>query len=136
MVDEPAYKVAFKFRRVLVPITPQERSREAIEVAADFYRRYGSSIVFFYASENPDRDVPLIEEMLRRYARDIVYDLRLRRIESGETAASAIVDEAVKGLYDLVLLESRGYTGVEALLYNSTSVAVALAVPASVLILR
>ncbi|MFB6490297.1 MAG: universal stress protein [Thermoproteus sp. AZ2] len=134
MVDEPAYKIAYRFRKILVPITPDERSRDAVEVAADFYRRYGSHIVFLYVVEGDDKSKE-VDELVKRYAGDIAYELKIKRAGEGETAASVIVEEA-KNFYDLVILESRGYTGAEALLHRSTSVAVALAAPTSVLILR
>jgi nucleotide-binding universal stress UspA family protein len=50
--------------------------------------------------------------------------------------ASEIVKELSENNYDMVILMSRGYYGASALLYNSTSIAVALAANTSVLILR
>lgn len=135
MVDEPSYKLAYRFRKVLVPITPDERSQIAIEVARDFYTRYGSRIVFLYIVEHNDRSKE-ISQLLSKHAGDMVYELKVERLKEGETVASAILEEIKKGMYDLVVVESRGRMGVEALLYNSVSTAIALSAPTSVLILR
>ncbi|MGC9169955.1 MAG: universal stress protein [Thermoproteus sp.] len=135
MVDEPSYKLAYRFRKVLVPITPDERSQIAIEVAKDFYTRYGSHIVFLYIIDNIDKTKE-INQLLSKYANDIVYELKVERLKEGETVASAILEEIKRGLYDLVIVESRGRTGIEALLYNSVSTAIALSAPTSVLVLR
>ncbi|MEZ0248861.1 MAG: universal stress protein [Thermoproteus sp.] len=135
MVDEPSYKLSFRFRKVLVPITPDERALGAIEVARDFYLRYGSHIVFLYVISNVDKSVE-VKEFLSRYAKDVTYDLKIERVREGETVASTILEEIKRGLYDLVIVESRGLTGVEALLYNSISIAIALSAPTSVLVLR
>lgn len=135
MVDEPAYKLAYRFRKVLVPVTPDEKALGAIEVAKDFYSRYGSLIVFMYVIDGVDRSSE-VKELLSKYAEGIRYELKIEKVKEGETVASTILEEIKKGLYDLVIVESRGHTGVEALLYNSLSVAIALSAPSSVLILR
>lgn len=135
MVDEPAYKLAYRFRKVLIPITPDEKALGAIEVAKDFYLRYGSSIVFIYVIDGADKSSE-VRELLSKYAEGIKYELKIEKVRERETVASVILEEIRRGLYDLVIVESRGYTGVEALLYNSLSVAIALSAPSSVLILR
>lgn len=141
MVDEPSYELAYKFRRILVPISPMNpvRLRELLNVAADFGERYGADIVFLYVSisENDPTAEQLkttVEEFMNK--KGIKYFFKVRKMGEGETVASEIVKELSENSYDMVILLSRGYYGASALLYNSTSVAVALAANTSVLILR
>ncbi|ABL88860.1 UspA domain protein [Pyrobaculum islandicum DSM 4184] len=141
MVDEPSYELAYKFRRILVPISPMNpvRLRELLNVAADFGERYGADIVFLYVSisENDPTAEQLkttVEEFMNK--KGIKHFFKVRKMGEGETVASEIVKELSENSYDMVILLSRGYYGASALLYNSTSVAVALAANTSVLILR
>lgn len=134
-IDEPAYKLAYKFRRILVPIAPTERSLNSIEVARDFYHRYGSKIVFFYVSQAGE-DEDRVREFLSKYANDIPYELKIEKLKNNETIASMIINEINNEFYDLIIVESRGLTGAQALLYNSISAVIALTAPTSVLILR
>ncbi|AFA39628.1 Universal stress protein UspA-related nucleotide-binding protein [Pyrobaculum oguniense TE7] len=141
MGDEPFYELAYKFRRILVPVSPMNpaRLKELLNVAVDFGERYGAEINFLYVTHS-DND-PAVEQ-LRKAVEDFVgrrgvkHNFKVRKMGEGETIASEIVKELSESAYDLVILLSRGYYGASALLYNSTSVAVALAANTSVLILR
>ncbi|MCC6031967.1 MAG: universal stress protein [Pyrobaculum sp.] len=141
MRDEPFYELAYKFRRILVPISLMNpaRLKELLNVAADFGERYGAEIVFLYvASSENDPVAEQLQKTVEDYMgkKGIKHTFKVRRLGEGETVASEIVKELSENNYDMVVLMSRGYYGASALLYNSTSIAVALAANTSVLILR
>jgi len=141
MRDEPFYELAYKFRRILVPISLMNpaRLKELLNVAADFGERYGAEIVFLYvASSENDPVAEQLQKTVEDYMgkKGIKHTFKVRRLGEGETVASEIVKELSENNYDMVILMSRGYYGASALLYNSTSIAVALAANTSVLILR
>jgi nucleotide-binding universal stress UspA family protein len=141
MRDEPFYELAYKFRRILVPISLMNpaRLKELLNVAADFGERYGAEIVFLYvASSENDPVAEQLQKTVEDYVgkKGIKHTFKVRRLGEGETVASEIVKELSENNYDMVVLMSRGYYGASALLYNSTSIAVALAANTSVLILR
>ena len=141
MRDEPFYELAYKFRRILVPISLMNpaRLKELLNVATDFGERYGAEIVFLYvASSENDPVAEQLQKTVEDYVgkKGIKHTFKVRRLGEGETVASEIVKELSENNYDMVVLMSRGYYGASALLYNSTSIAVALAANTSVLILR
>ena len=141
MRDEPFYELAYKFRRILVPISLMNpaRLKELLNVVADFGERYGAEIVFLYvASSENDPVAEQLQKTVEDYVgkKGIKHTFKVRRLGEGETVASEIVKELSENNYDMVVLMSRGYYGASALLYNSTSIAVALAANTSVLILR
>ncbi|ACB39667.1 universal stress protein [Pyrobaculum neutrophilum] len=139
MVDEPSYELAYRFRRILVPVSPMNPSRlkEILSVAADFGERYGAEIVYVYVAAG-DADVEQLKRSIEEHMarKGVRYSFKVRKLGEGETVASEIVKELSENSYDMVILHSRGYYGSSALLYNSTSIAVALAANTSVLILR
>jgi nucleotide-binding universal stress UspA family protein len=141
MRDEPSYELAYKFRRILIPISPMNpaRLRELLNVAVDFGERYGAEIVFLYvASSENDPAAEQLQKTVEDYVgrKGVKHTFKVRKLGEGETVASEIVKELSENDYDMVILMSRGYYGASALLYNSTSIAVALAANTSVLILR
>jgi len=137
-VDEPSYSLAYKFRRILVPIAPEAWAKGAVEVALDLAQRYGSRLTFLYVARGKeDPNVAKVKELVSVADKvGVEYELKVRELEVGETVASEIIRELGEGSYDLVIMSSRGYYGVAALLYHSTSIAVAIAANTSVLILR
>jgi len=141
MRDEPSYELAYKFRRILVPISLMNpaRLRELLNVAVDFGERYGAEIVFLYvASSENDPAAEQLQKTVEDYVgrKGVKHTFKVRKLSEGETVASEIVKELSENNYDMVILMSRGYYGASALLYNSTSIAVALVANTSVLILR
>lgn len=141
MGDEPYYELAYKFRRILVPISPMNpaRLRELLNVAADFGERYGADIVFLYVVSNEnDPSIEQLRKVVDEFMskKGVKHSFKMRKMGETETVASEIVKELSESSYDMVILLSRGYYGASALLYNSTSIAVAIAANTSVLILR
>ena len=137
MVEEPSSFLAYRFRKILVPIIPQPHAEQAINVAMEFAINYGSKLTFLYvASSENDPHISRVKDMLKEKLKGINYDLKIRIAKPGETAASEIVKELSETHYDLVIMSTRGYYGVAALIYESTSIAIALAANTSVLILR
>jgi Universal stress protein family. len=65
MGDEPFYELAYKFRRILVPISPMNpaRLKELLNVAADFGERYGADIIFLYVTSSEND--PAVEQLKR-----------------------------------------------------------------------
>ena len=137
MVEEPSSFLAYRFRRVLIPIVPQPHAEQAINIAMELAINYGSKLTFLYvASSDDDPAIEKVRNMLEERLKGIEYQLKIRIAKQGETAASEIVKELSETHYDLVIMSTRGYYGVAALVYESTSIAVALAANTSVLILR
>lgn len=137
MVEEPSSSISYRFRRVLIPIVPQPHAEQAIDIAMELSINYGSKLTFLYvASSEKDPGVEKVREMLSQRLKDVEYELKVRTISEGETVASEILKELSENHYDLVIMSSRGYYGVAALVYESTSIAVTLAANTSVLLLR
>ncbi len=137
-VDEPVYEVSYKFRNILVPVSPGGRSKDAISVALDMAQRYGSRIVFLYVAPSSDSHVEEMRETIRKAVgrSGVQYTFKFRELREDETVASEIVKELSEGEYDLVIMSTRGYYGTTAFLYHSISMSVAIAANTSVLILR
>ena len=131
-VEEPSYTLAYRFKRILVPVTPQPHTQQAIDVAVDLAQRYGSHIVFLYvARSEDDPSIKEVKEMVKQVERyGVVYEFKVRMVKEGETVPSEIVKELSEERYDLV------YYGVAALIYESVSITIAIAANTSVLILR
>lgn len=140
MADEPSYELAYKFRKILVPISLMSpaRLKELLSVAVDFGERYGADIVFLYITTGEgDPAIDQLKKMVEDFMKKgVKHSFKVRKLDEGETIASEIVKELSENIYDMVMLLSRGYYGASALLYNSTSIAVAIAANTSVLILR
>ncbi len=137
MVEEPSSFIAYRFRRVLIPIVPQPHAEQAINIAMELAINYGSRLTFLYvASSDSDPAIEKVSKMLEEKLKGVDYELKIRVMKPGETATSEIVKELSETHYDLVIMSTRGYYGVAALIYESTSIAVALAANTSVLILR
>lgn len=137
MVEEPSSFLAYRFRKILIPVVPQPHAEQAINVAMEFATSYGSKLTFLYvARSNDDPSIEGVKKMLKDKLKGVEYELKIRIAKPGETAASEIVKELSGTHYDLVIMSTRGYYGVAALVYESTSIAVALAANTSVLILR
>ncbi|MFN7105758.1 MAG: universal stress protein [Pyrobaculum sp.] len=140
MADEPSYELAYKFRKILVPISLMSPARlnELLSVAVDFGERYGADIVFLYITTGEgDPAIDQLKKMVEDFMKKgVKHSFKVRKLDEGETIASEIVKELSENIYDMVMLLSRGYYGASALLYNSTSIAVAIAANTSVLILR
>ena len=137
MVEESSSFIAYRFRRVLVPVVPQPHAEQAIAVAVELATHYGSRPTFLYVAQSEsDPSIETVRRMVESRAQGIDYEFKVRVLKRGETPASEIVKELSETHYDLVIMSTRGYYGVAALIYESTSIAVALASNTSVLILR
>ncbi len=137
-LEEPSYSLAYRFNRILVPIIPKPHAQQAIDVAIDLAQRYGSKIVFLHiARSEKDYSIEKVKDMLKTVeSSGIDFDFKLRTLKPGETVASEIVKELSESKYDLIIMSTRGYYGATALIYESTSIAVAIAANTSILILR
>ncbi len=136
-MEEPSSFLAYRFRKVLIPIVPQPHAEQAIMVAKELAVNFGSRLTFLYvASSENDPGIEAVKKMLGEKLGDIEYEIKVRIAKPGETPASEIVKELSEVHYDLVIMSTRGYYGVAALIYESTSIAIALAANTSVLILR
>jgi len=137
MVEEPSSFIAYRFRRILIPIVPQPHAEQALNIAVEFAVNYGSKLTFLYVTESDaDPAIEKVKKMIEERLRGIDYEFKIRILKPGETVASEIVKELSEVHYDLVIMSTRGYYGVAALIYESTSIAIALAANTSVLILR
>lgn len=140
--EEPRYKVSLMFRRILVPLDGARHSFKALELALDLKERYGSHVVALYVvpEGTPEEEV----NKLRKVTLDACKSKGMEEVEfkvvgldpAESSVAYEVVREASEGLYDLVVMSSRGRTGSEGILLGSTSIAVAICVPCTVILVR
>ena len=137
------------FRRICCPVDFSERSRAALELAADLARREGAGLTILYATRArwpgdqgailPGPGTEEVEvETLARWTADAE---RLRGSTVGSVLLSAPAAEAIVGFartngVDLLVLASHGRKGMERLLLGSVAEAVLRSAPCPVLVVR
>lgn len=138
-VPEPTYEITYMFREVLVPFDGKAHSIKALQVALDFSLRYGSRVTVLHVkTPNESREeAERIIEKAKKLAEEKEVEVEFKIIESGdESVASIILREVEEKIYNAIIVGSRGKTCVDALLYGSTTIPLALCAPCTVLIVR
>lgn len=136
---EPTYEISFLFRRILVPTDGSENSYRALDFAADIARRYGSKLVVYYVSiKGVKEDKNPVEEAKKRLEKyGLMVEYKTVEIDPGESSiAKAIIDELNSGNYDMVVMGARGRSLSAELNLGSTTLAVAVHSPVTVVIVR
>ena len=139
-------------KTILVPIDFSERSLEALEIAHSLARRFGAVVhlAHIYATDIPMVDalampliVPpvLVAQRVRRHLKDVADKLRLE-VRPGNFHAIAgrpadqICDLARQHAIDLIVVSTRGITGLKHLLLGSTSERIVRFSPCPVLVVH
>lgn len=137
-VREPTYEVSFMFRRIIVPFDGSSHSIKALNVAIDFAKRYGSSIVALVVDDKTITSLEKVFEVLTSISKrsGVNIEVKVSKVDPTTSTATAIVEEASKGGYDLVVISARGRTVNPDLLIGSVALSVAVNVPISVFIVR
>jgi nucleotide-binding universal stress UspA family protein len=142
------------FQNVLVPTDFSPHADEAIRIAADLARRYGSSMTLVYVYEPvaqalPNEHVlrsPLQMQELFGLFEQRLADAKGQALEAGAPkvesrllvgpAAPEIVELAGQGGFDLIVMGTRGRTGLNRLLVGSVAERVVRTAPCPVLTVR
>ena len=137
---EPTYEITFMFKSVLVPFNGKEHAVKALKIALDYALRYGSRVTVLYVKRREESDdvANKILEKAKNLAKEkgVEVELKVKTMKDDESVAVEIINEINEGLYDVVILGSRGKTCSDAILYGSTAVPVALCAPCTVIIVR
>ena len=142
VVKEPFYTLSFKFRKILVPIDGSEYSLLALDFALDMAQRYGSKVVVLHvynkSSDEKKRAEAIIEKARKRASKfPSPVEYKLRAYDSSESStASEIVEEALEGGYDVVVMGARGTSISDEVQIGSTALAVVTGVPATIILVR
>jgi nucleotide-binding universal stress UspA family protein len=136
--------------KVLVATDGSEHSNKALNRAMELAQNEGAEItllsVAYYSREDLD-EIPLnIQEKLDAQAADALkkakalFDAKGIKVETvleaGYVPANNIISRAEEGKYDLILMGSKGRTGLKGLLIGSTAAKVVASAPCSVAVLR
>ncbi len=136
----PTYEISYRFRRILVPVDGSENSLRALDVAIDFAKRYGSRItvlVAFYSGQKDFVEKALLRAKARSENKGIPIELKSEEVDPKTSSISnTIINEIIRGSYDLVVMGARGNTISEDIHIGSVAAAVIMNSPVSVLIIR
>jgi nucleotide-binding universal stress UspA family protein len=110
-----------KMKKILIPVENQQSIDEPLEIAVEIAKKFGSAITIFHAVDfhkipNEVKYGAYIEKIYETANKNNFMDkvVKLYENEGIETnfkviegdAASEIIDEAEKGEYDLVIMET------------------------------
>jgi nucleotide-binding universal stress UspA family protein len=110
-----------KMKKILIPVENQQRIDEPLEIAVEIAKKFGSTVTIFHAVDfhkipNEVKYGAYIEKIYETANKNNFMDkvVKLYENEGIETnfkviegdAASEIIDEAEKGDYDLVIMET------------------------------
>jgi nucleotide-binding universal stress UspA family protein len=110
-----------KMKKILIPVENQQRIDEPLEIAVEIAKKFGSTITILHAVDfhkipNEAKYGAYIEKIYETANKNNFMDkvVKLYENEGIETnfkviegdAASEIIDEAEKGDYDLVIMET------------------------------
>jgi nucleotide-binding universal stress UspA family protein len=136
--------------KVLVATDGSEHSVKALNRAMELAKNEGAEItllsVAYYSREDLD-EIPLnIQEKLDAQAADALkkakalFDAKGIKVETvleaGYVPANNIISKAEEGKFDLILMGSKGRSGLRGLLIGSTAAKVVANAPCSVAVLR
>ncbi|MCE4614449.1 MAG: universal stress protein [Desulfurococcales archaeon] len=135
----PTYEVSYLFRKILVPIDGSENSLRALDIAVDFAVRYGSHIVVYYATYRGQDDSHAVLGKAKKRIGDL--DIRVtfkhEELDPREKAtATAMVEEATNGGYDLVIIGARGRSVSEDVTIGSKALSLIANSVVSVFVIR
>ncbi|MCD6083966.1 MAG: universal stress protein [Desulfurococcales archaeon] len=137
-IREPTYEVSYFFRRILLPFDGSAASTRALKIALDFAKRYGSKVTAFVVNDN-SLNIDIVRKKLESEALSAGIDIGIKVVDldrSSQSTATRIIEEAIEGNYDLIIVAARGRTVSEEIAIGSTALSVIVNVPISVLLVR
>ncbi|MCD6278719.1 MAG: universal stress protein [Desulfurococcales archaeon] len=137
-IREPTYEVSYFFRRILLPFDGSAASTRALKIALDFAKRYGSKVTAFVVNDN-SLNIDIVRKKLESEALSAGIDIGIKVVDldrSSQSTATKIIEEAIEGNYDLIIVAARGRTVSEEIAIGSTALSVIVNVPISVLLVR
>lgn len=137
-VREPTYEVSYMFKRILVPVDGSSHSIKALSVATDFAKRYGSVIVTLIVDDGTLGPVEKVVEAITKISKKSGVSVETKTIKLDPTTsiATAIIEEALRGGYDLIVVSARGRTVNPDLIIGSVALSIVVNVPVSVFVVR
>lgn len=137
-VREPTYEVSYMFKRILVPVDGSSHSIKALNVAMDFAKRYGSVIVALIVDDGTlgfaERVVETVTSISKRSSVSI--ETKTIKLSPTTSTATSIIEEVLRGGYDLVVISARGKTVNPDIIIGSVALSVVVNVPISVFVVR
>lgn len=135
------------YKRILIPVDGSEKSALAARQGAELASKFGSAATLFHVVPvlpvDRVRSIVLDEakvhgqEMLKQFARDLSsFNIAIDSEIVPGHPADAICIKARVDKYDLIVMGSRGLSGVKGYLLGSVSSKVARHAPCAVLIVR
>ena len=149
-------------KRILVPVDGSENSARAADVAVEYAKKFGAEVVVLHVIAIPAHKLVEVEAGIsrldsselqayfasaRQKAKPIV-DGVVKSAEAKDVKATGIIrdkafsvvetiiDQATKNKVDLIVIGTRGITGLKKLLLGSVSSGVVDHAPCSVLVIR
>ncbi len=137
-VREPTYEVSYMFKRILVPVDGSSHSIKALSIAADFAKRYGSTVTVLVVDDGTLGPVERVAETIASISRRTGADMKTKvvRLDPNTSVATTIVEEVLKGGYDLIVISARGRSVNPDLIIGSVALSVIVNVPVSVFVVR
>ncbi len=150
----PARAETVLFRRILCPVDFSPSSRRALRYALELGRQANGCVTVLHAIEYMDEEEPCehVEFDIRKYRAHVLEHARerLRRELAEEPRTSCEIEEAVvvnrayrevltrasEGAFDLVVMGAQGSSGLQLVLYGSTTQHVVRQAPCPVLTVR
>lgn len=141
------------FRSILVPIDGSDNSTRALETALKLAKDQKSSVTALYVVQKPAIADPFdvsmtgeILESMEQYGKELLNTAKIKAeamgikidtdVTSGYTVANTIVEYARDGGYDLIVMGTRGRSGVQRVLLGSVAFGVITYANCAVLIVR
>jgi nucleotide-binding universal stress UspA family protein len=136
---------------ILSPIDFSDSSREALDVAADLAKRYGSEVLLLHAVPVIPDDASLLHEGAdekaliedaRQHVQELADNLKQQGLQARATiglandAASEILRAADAENVDLIVIATHGMTGLRHLAFGSVAEKVVRTADCPVLVLR
>ncbi|MCD6324466.1 MAG: universal stress protein [Desulfurococcales archaeon] len=138
-VREPTYEVSFLFRKVLVPVDGATSSLKALDIAVDYAKRYGSKITVLIVDDGSIRNLDEVIDKVREKVRKagILADVKTSKLDVfTNSTPSRVVQEAIDGAYDLIIISARGRSANPDINLGSVALSTVVNAPTSVLLIR
>ncbi|MCD6428886.1 MAG: universal stress protein [Desulfurococcales archaeon] len=137
-IREPTYEISYFFRRILVPFDGSAASTRALKIALDFAKRYGSKVTAFIVNDG-SLSANEVKRKVEYEASSAGVNVDIKIVDldrNSQSTATKIIEEAVEGNYDIIIIAARGRTVSEEIVIGSTALSIIVNVPISVLLVR
>jgi nucleotide-binding universal stress UspA family protein len=146
LADKETETAHFSPKRILVPVNESDKSKKALKIAAGIARTYGSELILLNVTTTHSfAPQPLTgeEQTAERVIQD---DLKLASEVSGKNArgkivwtanvgvGGKIVESAIEEKADLIVIGSRGLSGIKRVIEGSVAGEVLAQAPCPVLV--